>query len=186
MGVARSEFVPILVDFLQQRKSAPKQGVSQLEAAELLKQRFQEREADAQNTFEDFALNGEIRIGDLPDLIPEFATVLGLELAGANPDSLERNLLEFFSLNASPSGGDSVAQYITYDPFVNLLAKFVASTGELLVTDQEAEADAAPAQSEGGAEDAAAFRMNLVNSIRNFEKVDAGSAEEKERIDSFL
>ena len=91
MGVARSEFVPILVEFLQQRKSAPKQGVSQLEAAELLKQRFQEREADAQNTFEDFALNGEIRIGDLPDLIPEFATVLGLELAGANPDSCRSN-----------------------------------------------------------------------------------------------
>lgn len=46
-------------------------------------------------------------------------------------------MVEFFGLNAAPMGGESVAEYITYDAFVDLLANFVATSGDFNITDTE-------------------------------------------------
>ena len=58
-------------------------------------------------------------------------------------------MVEFFGLTAAPMGGESVAEYITYDTFVDLLINFVATSGSFNIVDTEpapAAEDSAPAQ----------------------------------------
>ncbi len=148
VGARRAEFVGLLLQHLEAKRNEQLEGRgSEEEQAALVRSRFEEREDAARGTFEDFALNGEIRIGDLADLIPEFAKVLELEMEAATPDALE-HMSEFFSLNAAPMGGETVAEYITYEAFVDLLYNFVRSTGKLAITDLRP-APAAPRSADG-------------------------------------
>lgn len=46
-------------------------------------------------------------------------------------------MVEFFGLNAAPMGGESVAEYITYDTFVDLLLNFVSTSADFNIIDTQ-------------------------------------------------